>query len=371
VSNSNPRFVLLRFIGDTACNPQEWCGGRAWYATGQVVYYSAIASLVLDAAFAWLDPVLVFDAGISLDVMLTLDGSDLAWKFLTAAPGSTDGLVPGYSQTYPNASATYTITNADSHPGNLKSTYVRDTLEDVLAQQFAIPARGCEYFSAYTNAPIPFYGGGVEINTSAYGVSNRNLCPIQGISSVPFAQTGPLAVGSLNFNYAVDFNFSAQPRYGNWWNVETSTVYGYQNGLPKPIALGTLLITGAEQLEHIVDPNATGEGYDRGTVTLTINGLAYSVPYGGTFSNPSTPVSIMTDLINKINSGPQYINAGFANCAITIAAWDPTATTTNYSMSVNIQSALPISDGFGGYLPAFPNPSFYGVLSGPTLTGKP
>jgi pimeloyl-ACP methyl ester carboxylesterase len=393
VSHSNPRFVLLRVLGDAnpACNPQDWCGGRAWYTTGQVVYYSAIGSLVLDAVFSWLDPELVFDASISIDVILVMDGADLAWKVVTAAPGDTDGVVPGYSQTYPNASATYTIANADSHLGNLKSTYVRDTLEDVLAQQFAIPAIGCIYGLGTQYGPdpvfphIPFYGGTDFINAVAYGVSNPNLCPIQGVSNVPFAQTGPLAVGSLQYNYAVGFNFSKQPRSGVWWNFEGQNAGAYQDPMPQRVALGSLMITGQDQYEVESGPpdffgwrDVIGE-YDNGTVTLTVNNVAYSVPYN--VSTPSgcntsscviipTPASIMTALVNKINAGSQYVNAVYSNCAITIVAWDQSAMTTDYDMSISIQSNLPNSNG-DVYFPAFPNPSFTGVLSGPTLTGNP
>jgi hypothetical protein len=106
------------------------------------------------------------------------------------------------------------------------------------------------------------------------------------------------------------------------------------------------------------DPTYTLETvWDSGTVTLTINNINYSAYYG----QGSSALSVATDLINQINAGPQYINAGYMNGAIYIAAWNQSVPTTDYPISISITYD---STDFGG-------PSFQAVLSGSTLIGNP
>jgi hypothetical protein len=54
------------------------------------------------------------------------------WNMMTARLGKTDGIVPGRSQIYPNATKNFEIPKGDSHVGETKSSLTREKLRFAL-----------------------------------------------------------------------------------------------------------------------------------------------------------------------------------------------------------------------------------------------
>ena len=67
--------------------------------------------------------------------MLAVSG---LWNYMTARLHSTDGIVPGYSQIYPNALQNYDIPKGDSHVGETRSDKTRDKLRLALRDRMLV-----------------------------------------------------------------------------------------------------------------------------------------------------------------------------------------------------------------------------------------
>ena len=98
-------------------------------------------------------------------------------------------------------------------------------------------------------------------------------------------------------------------------------------------AIGSITITGAEQ--------SSGSTWDTGTVTVAVNGVSMSIPYGK-FSTPASIASALAALISQNCNMPAYAQANGAtltfyqkgsntitSASITSASSDPSLFTTN------------------------------------------
>jgi RHS repeat-associated protein len=96
--------------------------------------------------------------------------------------------------------------------------------------------------------------------------------------------------------------------------------------------------------------------WDRGSVSVTVNGLTKSTTYG----QSSTAAAIATALGSAINADSGYpVTAAVNGATITLTA-KTSGAATNYTLTVASSSNLP---------QYFSSPSFIPVRSGPTLTG--
>jgi hypothetical protein len=103
----------------------------------------------------------------------------------------------------------------------------------------------------------------------------------------------------------------------------------------------------------------TSTDYDTGTVTATINGTAYSQPYG----QNDTTTSVANNLAGKINADPaRLVNASPSGSTINLYAVNPGA--GGNSISVSTSSITSNSAEFGSGTTSFPASTFTPDLTG-------
>jgi YD repeat-containing protein len=103
----------------------------------------------------------------------------------------------------------------------------------------------------------------------------------------------------------------------------------------------------------------TSTDYDGGTVTATINGTAYSQPYG----QNDTTTSVANNLAGKINADPaRLVNASPSGSTINLYAVNPGA--GGNSISVSTSSVTSNSTEFGSGTTSFPASTFTPDLTG-------
>lgn len=311
-SHANKRWVMYRLMGDWLSTPGDPLLGNDVYYFVQGVYYYEVARAAVDAiglGFSFFNPIswgdiwyFIQDLVHRLEVIGTMDAEDFLWDVATGAVGdSSDGLVPGGSQQYPNATARYIIPNADTHTGNMKSDYVKSAIESALAQQFAVPGTSCSYTMIDRiplNSPrtVPFYGGYVPVN---YPTGNGPNCPSQMMSRVAFAENGTNQTGSpAPENLLVDFNVSPMSRTAIWTSEYTNLSYQIpQDGMPTHTSIGSIGISGQDRFLPIVQGNTTYYHPDTGIISVTVNGQLFSVNYG----SGSTVAALEDNLVQQIN----------------------------------------------------------------------
>ncbi len=123
-------------------------------------------------------------------------------------------------------------------------------------------------------------------------------------------------------------------------------------------ATGSVTISGREVFNcaNVVRGRCIGQIWDTGTVSITVNGVTDSAPYGST----STSSTIATALATAINGdGNSPVTASVSGSTVNFTAKQGGAN-TNYSLSASSSTNDPTD--FGG-------PSFSGAPSSSTLTG--
>jgi RHS repeat-associated protein len=103
----------------------------------------------------------------------------------------------------------------------------------------------------------------------------------------------------------------------------------------------------------------TSTDYDSGNVTASINGVAYTYPYG----QNDTSSTVATNLAGKINSDPaRVVNASPSGSTINLYAVNPGA--SGNSISVSTSSVTSNSGEFGSGTTSFPASTFTPTLAG-------
>jgi pimeloyl-ACP methyl ester carboxylesterase len=135
-SYANKRFILARLGGDAFCNPESACGGRAWASYTQWAYNGFVSCTVIAGLLGYWNT-----AYWCHFIYGRMDDIDRGWDQLTAPGQTSDGIVQGPSQVYPNANSQYPINSGDSHVGETKSDKTRDRLVTTLSADFAVPRK--------------------------------------------------------------------------------------------------------------------------------------------------------------------------------------------------------------------------------------
>ncbi|MDP9206264.1 MAG: hypothetical protein M3P12_12575 [Gemmatimonadota bacterium] len=114
--------------GDMKCFPEESCGGYKEVKKTDRIYHHDISCSII--GFFTINWAKAFKCGLDAGFLKAIDG--LYNKY--TRDGDTDGIVPKYSQLYPNVPADhqYEIYDGPSHTGETKAIVVRDRLETVL-----------------------------------------------------------------------------------------------------------------------------------------------------------------------------------------------------------------------------------------------
>jgi pimeloyl-ACP methyl ester carboxylesterase len=200
--HANKRWVLMRLGGDFISNPDDLFGGRNIALATQVAYIGFRTCEFLALLYGFFD-IAAFCGGIAD----TMDAIDRFWDKLTAPGDSSDGIVQGASQHYPNATASYVISGADSHVGATRSDKTRDRLINALDRQFFVPRAGCTFLLSPASTSFAGQGGSgsVAINTA---VNTPSACAWSAVSDVPWitltsSRTG---VGTGTIGYSVAAN---------------------------------------------------------------------------------------------------------------------------------------------------------------------
>jgi pimeloyl-ACP methyl ester carboxylesterase len=141
---SFPRFGIQSYIwqhwqiwkqnGDMKCFPEESCGGyKEVKKTDRIYHHSVSCSIIGFFTVNWAK---AFKCGLDAGFMKGIDG---VYNKYTR-DGDTDGIVPKYSQLYPNVPQTsqYEIYDGPHHIGETKAIVVRDRLETILTQRLGI-----------------------------------------------------------------------------------------------------------------------------------------------------------------------------------------------------------------------------------------
>lgn len=144
---SFPRYGIESYIwqhwqiwkqnGDMKCFPEESCGGyKEVKKTDRIYHHSVSCSIIGFFTINWAK---AFKCGLDAGFLKAIDGLYNRYT----RDGDTDGIVPKYSQLYPNVPQTnqYEIYDGPHHTGETKSVAVRDRLETILTQRFGIPRR--------------------------------------------------------------------------------------------------------------------------------------------------------------------------------------------------------------------------------------
>lgn len=141
---SDPRWVAFRVVGDSRCDPESGCGGRAWVRYVNSIYMALRSCVPVSLSLGFLDPgnaaTYQQTAARCSHLAGALDTLDAYWNKLYSANTGGDGVVDSGAQVWRGALAVR-IADADSHTGVNRSDKVRDALARVLDQQFQVPRR--------------------------------------------------------------------------------------------------------------------------------------------------------------------------------------------------------------------------------------
>lgn len=373
-AHSNKRWLWIRWTGDSVCaNTTHTACGENYYDAAQAIYYFNVARFVVDVILGFF-----FDVDAALDAIwaaidiLEMESSDLIWDVATGAVGDTsDALVPGSSQHYPNPSdPAFVIGDADTHSGAMHSAKVRYALDQILQQRFLVPHSGCSY-SLSAPSSMPFYGGSVPVT-----VATAPGCYWSALSSQGFVQEGAMISGSGTENVRMDINLGNQPR-ATVINVQGQTVTVLQSGMPLYTSQGSFSVQGFEQkvvftgcynpavtrrtTSQMAQPNGhcpPNTYYDSGTVSLAVRNNSFDV----TYSSSSTKQTVANDLIAAVN-GSGYVWVGTLGSQLVIVSLNGSSgVNTDYALSATSASDEP---------DLFRHPSFSVVLPAPSMSGNP
>lgn len=129
-------FVEYRLYGDYWDNPEGPGGGRTWAKKAEGAFYTNTACGVVGFLIGATGM-----AGKCATRATGMLGTTGLWNIMTARLGKTDGIVPGSSQIYPNATQNYQIPKGDSHVGETKSDLTRRELRKALREYMDVTAR--------------------------------------------------------------------------------------------------------------------------------------------------------------------------------------------------------------------------------------
>jgi pimeloyl-ACP methyl ester carboxylesterase len=287
--HSDKRWLLERLGGDSIANPDDTFGGRNVARATAAIFAGFITCAVIATLFGDFDI-----AAICLGIALIMKAIDVFWNLITAGPtDSSDGIVQGSSQRYPNATASYVISGADSHVGATRSDKTRDRVIDALDREFFVPRAGCQFLLSPASATVSGAGasGSVAVNTAINTPSN---CAWTAVSDVPWitVPAGTHAVGSGSVPFTVAANPS--PTSGRTGNVNIS-------GLAF-----TVTQTAAPDFQLSVTPSArtirAGESTTFTVSGAALNGFSGTVSLGAAVSPGGPGVSLAPASIT-VNGG--------------------------------------------------------------------
>ncbi len=130
-------WAIWKENGDMKCYPEESCGGyKEVKKTDRIYHHDISCSIVGIFTVNWGK---AFKCGLDAGFLKAIDG--LYNKY--TRDGDTDGIVPKYSQLYPNIPFTdqYEIYDGPSHTGETKAMVVRARLETILSTRLGIPRK--------------------------------------------------------------------------------------------------------------------------------------------------------------------------------------------------------------------------------------
>lgn len=356
--HSNKRFVLARLGGDLFSNPEDTFGGRNLAAFTEDAYIGFRACEFIALFFGDYDI-----AAFCGNVADTMDNIDGFWNDLTAGSDSSDGIVQGASQHYNGATASYVISDADSHVGATKSLKVDAVLDQTLERQFLVPLRGCTFTIPGSSASFTDLGG-----SDSFTVTTGSVCPWSAVSDVPWitVTAGSNTTGSGTASFSVTPNISPSARTGDV-NIAGLTFTVTQAGAPG--AVGFVSITGFDQIVRETCTAASAPStsssiilpcppiiiHDSGTVSITVNGHTDSVSYGSGDNTITIGAKMVTAINNDLSSPVSAGNSG--GMVYLFAKGAGLSTDYAFSSATTFDSSL------------FTRPSFTTKDSGPTLLG--
>ena len=374
------RWVEFRELGDKACYPETWCGGRAVsnYANG--VYAGLLTCALLAELYG--------DFGLAWDCLYTaviMDYIDLFWYTYTSFGDTSDGIVNDGAQYYANATVNHVVHDSDSHAGNKNSDKDRAMLDYALQFDLGLIPTWCQTGSlSPVSAPVTDLGAvGQSFN---FSLTTGKPCPWTAVSNVPWISvtSGQSGSSSASVSYSVDINLSPVSRTGmiTITGLGSSVVFTVtQAGIPAGAAIGGVTISGSEQTETVDNPNypcvySPGRGaghfledaepllncpptftyWDHGSLSVTANGHTDSVSFGQT----STASSIAYALAAAINADANsYVQAGVMGTTVWLVSKATQGADYAFSSAYTFDSAH------------FSDPSFTTGDSGATLSGSP
>jgi pimeloyl-ACP methyl ester carboxylesterase len=200
--HSDKRWLLERLGGDSQSNPDDTFGGRNTARATAAIFGAFITCAIIATLEGDFDT-----AAICLGIALIMKAIDVFWNTVTSGTDASDGIVQGSSQHYPNATASYVISGADSHVGVTRSDKTRDRAIDALDRQFFVPRTGCSFLLSPASASVGGGGssGSFAINTA---VNTPSACSWSAVSDVPWitVPAGTHGVGNGTISYTVAAN---------------------------------------------------------------------------------------------------------------------------------------------------------------------
>jgi pimeloyl-ACP methyl ester carboxylesterase len=330
--HADKRWVLFRLAGDFACYPDDdTCGGRA------VADYAEIAYDGLWGLWGYYtficDPTQYDCADAAAQVMAVIndfDDLDNFWNDLTAGSDSSDGIVQGASQTYPNATQNYVISGADSHVGVTRSPLDRAYLDTALSQQFLTPPLACSYTVAASPTAFAFYGGALTLTVTG-SPSNPSTCSWSAVSNAPWME--PWTFPPFGYGWLVDVNLGQDSRSG------TLTVAGHvvtvtQSGVAGTVGVGSVSLAGAIPY---CDPMYKCA---QETISVVVNGSTIAADTirdwtAGSLLNFPTLNNVSAQIATTINNDANSpVFAGIVGPVVYLVSKNQTGANYPYSVSI-------------------------------------
>jgi RHS repeat-associated protein len=252
---------------------------------------------------------------------------------------------------------------------------------------------GLGYITNYTTDTLgnlkQIVQNGSHTRTFTYDSLSRLLCssnPENSFAACPTSATTAYTPGTVGYAYDADSNVATKTvstsQSSGTPGSGSATVNGSEQslaGAPAVSGTGSVTFSGALQSKQVLTTQATHSTgtvnvlgheqsgnfcddsgrnchfkYDTGTVTVTVNGVAYTVSYGQT----DTSNTVAANLASSLNAG-SLVTATVSASAITLTSV-ATGTAANYSLSGSSFTNDPTDFG---------SPSFNPIPTSSTLTG--
>ncbi|HJQ18922.1 MAG TPA: alpha/beta hydrolase [Gemmatimonadaceae bacterium] len=130
------KWMLWRSYGDAYCHPEYPCGGAGQVRRADRIYKRDLACIVIGALFGRIDAAIRCASDATY-----LRGIDELFRRWVDFSG--DGIVPLWSQQYPNVPAEdrYVVANGPSHLGETSSSRVGNRLENILVGKLGVSGK--------------------------------------------------------------------------------------------------------------------------------------------------------------------------------------------------------------------------------------